>query len=202
MLIEELMKVRRKERALMAERDAKSGARGAYPARYTYAEEPFSIRRKEFWPLSRMEYLLSSFIPTLSHESDGLIFQVPGLPCMPPSACGALLYLSLWPAVPCLIPAAGCQRKSCCYQLSTELSVLVVQSYSEPYVSGTDFNLLKWKFAHLNSVDFLLRSTLQGQSLLACGVLQPKLMLVSVRPQPACLTLTLLYCQGRLRFVY
>lgn len=79
MLIEELMKVRRKERALMAERDAKPGggvAKGAYPARYTYAEEPFSIRRKEFWPLSRMEHLLSSFIPNLSHESDGLIFQV------------------------------------------------------------------------------------------------------------------------------
>ena len=90
-LIEELMKVRRKERALMAERDAKPGAKGAYPARYTYAEEPFSIRRKEFWPLSKMEYLLSSFIPTLSHESDGLIFQVPGLSCMLPSACGALL---------------------------------------------------------------------------------------------------------------
>jgi hypothetical protein len=57
---------------------------------------------------------------------------------------------------------------------------LDVQSYYEPYVSGTDFNLLKWKFAHLNSVDFLLRSTLQGPSLLACGMLQPELMMVIV----------------------
>lgn len=32
-------------------------------------------------------------------------------------------------------------------------------------MSGTDFNLLKWKFAHLNSVDFLLRSTPAGADL-------------------------------------
>ena len=81
--IEEVLKWRRKERQVMAERDAQQAAapaagpaRDAYPMRSDYAAEPFSVRRKEFWPLTYMQKLLSSFIPNLSHESDGLIFQV------------------------------------------------------------------------------------------------------------------------------
>ena len=49
----------------------------SYPMRYEYHTELFSIRRKEFWPLLKAKSLLQNFIPTLSHESDGLIFQVP-----------------------------------------------------------------------------------------------------------------------------
>ena len=33
------------------------------------------MRRKEFWPLPRADKLLNKFIPNLSHEADGLIFQ-------------------------------------------------------------------------------------------------------------------------------
>lgn len=34
------------------------------------------VRTKGFWLLSTVEKLLKSTIPSLSHESDGLIFQV------------------------------------------------------------------------------------------------------------------------------
>ncbi|KAJ3680974.1 hypothetical protein LUZ60_015463 [Juncus effusus] len=42
---------------------------------YRYDMELFRVRRKGFWLLSTVEKLLGGFIPSLSHESDGLIFQ-------------------------------------------------------------------------------------------------------------------------------
>jgi mRNA-capping enzyme len=39
-------------------------------------DEPFSVRRKEFYPMHRARKLINEFIPSLSHESDGLILQV------------------------------------------------------------------------------------------------------------------------------
>lgn len=42
---------------------------------YRYDMEPFGVRRKDFWLLSTVKRLLKDFIPRLSHESDGLIFQ-------------------------------------------------------------------------------------------------------------------------------
>lgn len=72
---------------------------------YQYEKEAFHVRRKDFWPLTAARTLIHKFMPLLSHESDGLIFQ-------------------------------GAQ---------------------DPYVPGTCHELLKWKFAHMNSVDFRLR---------------------------------------------
>ncbi|XP_077253045.1 uncharacterized protein LOC143892358 isoform X2 [Tasmannia lanceolata] len=42
---------------------------------YRYDMEPFRVRRKDFWLLSTVTKLLKGFIPRLSHEADGLIFQ-------------------------------------------------------------------------------------------------------------------------------
>uniref|UniRef100_A0A1J3K656 mRNA guanylyltransferase n=1 Tax=Noccaea caerulescens TaxID=107243 RepID=A0A1J3K656_NOCCA len=70
---------------------------------YKYDLEPFGVRTKGFWLLSTVEKLLKSTIPSLSHESDGLIFQ----------------------------------------------------GWDDPYVPRTHKGLLKWKYAEMNSVDFL-----------------------------------------------
>ncbi|KAJ4834759.1 hypothetical protein Tsubulata_012596 [Turnera subulata] len=70
---------------------------------YRYDLEPFRVRRKDFWLLSTVNKLLKEFIPKLSHEADGLIFQ----------------------------------------------------GWDDPYVPRTHEGLLKWKYAHMNSVDFL-----------------------------------------------
>ncbi|KAL9374288.1 hypothetical protein Peur_033908 [Populus x canadensis] len=42
---------------------------------YRYDLEPFRVRRKDFWLLSTVTKLLKEFIPNLSHDADGLIFQ-------------------------------------------------------------------------------------------------------------------------------
>lgn len=42
---------------------------------YRYELEPFRVRRKDFFLLSTVTKLLKEFIPKLSHEADGLIFQ-------------------------------------------------------------------------------------------------------------------------------
>ena len=39
----------------------------------------------------------------------------------------------------------------------------MLQGYEEQYIPGTCEQLLKWKFAHLNSVDFLLRINAEGE---------------------------------------
>ncbi|MBA0572294.1 hypothetical protein Golob_002647, partial [Gossypium lobatum] len=70
---------------------------------YRYDLEPFRVRRKDFWLLSTVNKVLKEFIPKLSHEADGLIFQ----------------------------------------------------GWDDPYVPRTHEGLLKWKYARLNSVDFL-----------------------------------------------
>ncbi|XP_022747225.1 mRNA-capping enzyme-like isoform X3 [Durio zibethinus] len=61
------------------------------------------VRRKDFWLLSTVNKVLKEFIPKLSHEADGLIFQ----------------------------------------------------GWDDPYVPRTHEGLLKWKYAQMNSVDFL-----------------------------------------------
>jgi hypothetical protein len=44
-------------------------------ASYNFSKEPFSIRQKDFFPLSGTEGTIRTFIPKLTHECDGLIFQ-------------------------------------------------------------------------------------------------------------------------------
>ncbi|GAV82726.1 DSPc domain-containing protein/mRNA_cap_enzyme domain-containing protein/mRNA_cap_C domain-containing protein [Cephalotus follicularis] len=81
---------------------------------YRYDLEPFSVRRKGFWLLSTVNKLLKKFIPQLSHEADGLIFQ----------------------------------------------------GWDDPYVPRTHEGLLKWKYSHMNSVDFLFELGVDNHQLL------------------------------------
>ncbi|KAF5953668.1 hypothetical protein HYC85_006524 [Camellia sinensis] len=67
MLEKEVIEPRNHERQHMYE------SRNPY---YRYDLEPFRVRRKDFWLLSTVNKLLKEFIRRLSHEADGLIFQV------------------------------------------------------------------------------------------------------------------------------
>ena len=109
MIAEQIVAPRKEERRLMSSGGwvARDGQRHPYPMHYQYDEEPFFVRRKEFYDLSASEKILRDLIPNqLTHESDGLILQ----------------------------PA------------------------QDRYVPGTYHDLLKWKYAHMNSVDFYLRA--------------------------------------------
>ncbi|XP_024037347.1 mRNA-capping enzyme isoform X3 [Citrus clementina] len=81
---------------------------------YRYDLEPFRVRRKDFWLLSTVNKLLKEFIPKLSHDADGLVFQ----------------------------------------------------GWDDPYVPRTHEGLLKWKYARMNSVDFLFEVTDDDRRLL------------------------------------
>ena len=50
---------------------AEAGKSGAYD----FSREPFSVRRKDFTPLAGTAKFVNDFIPQLTHECDGLIFQ-------------------------------------------------------------------------------------------------------------------------------
>ncbi|KDD75262.1 mRNA capping enzyme [Helicosporidium sp. ATCC 50920] len=65
------------QRDVVGPRQREGGAIGAgqLALPYRYDQEPFRVRRKEFWTLGQSRTLLHRFIPAVSHESDGLIFQ-------------------------------------------------------------------------------------------------------------------------------
>uniref|UniRef100_A0A803M5P2 Formin-like protein n=1 Tax=Chenopodium quinoa TaxID=63459 RepID=A0A803M5P2_CHEQI len=68
MIEKEIIEPRNQDRKQMLESHSKPS--------YRYDLEPFRVRRKDFWLLSTVRKLLNEFIPNLSHEADGLIFQV------------------------------------------------------------------------------------------------------------------------------
>jgi mRNA-capping enzyme len=51
-------------------------------------------------------------------------------------------------------------------KLSHEADGLIFQGWEDPYVPRTHEGLLKWKYAHMNSVDFVLKVLLIYQLLL------------------------------------
>ncbi|PIA46330.1 hypothetical protein AQUCO_01500093v1 [Aquilegia coerulea] len=55
---------------------------------YRYDMETFRVRRKDFWPLSTVSKILLDFVPKLSHEADGLIFQCWDDPYVPHNHAG------------------------------------------------------------------------------------------------------------------
>lgn len=68
LLEEEVIRPRTNERRLFE-------CEGKCNPLYRYDMEPFAVRQKGFWLLSTVTKLLKGFIPNLSHEADGLIFQ-------------------------------------------------------------------------------------------------------------------------------
>lgn len=118
-LIEDMVvKPRNLEREVMNRDMAKPVPQQKVMTHYLYQQEPFRMRRKEFWPISMADYLMKKFIPaSVCHEADGLILQ----------------------------PWVGDRSH---------------------YIPNTCEEVLKWKYAHLNSVDFRLRLLPQGTALL------------------------------------
>jgi len=82
--------------------------------RYRAEREPFRVRVKDFYDLSRTEWVLRKWMPTLTHPSDGLVFQ----------------------------------------------------SGVAAYVPHTDERLFKWKFPHMNTVDFMVLQDTTGAPVL------------------------------------
>lgn len=102
------------ERAAILKDLGRAAHHRRFRTHYMYQQEPFSMRRKEFWPVHAAEMLMDTFIPEkVCHEADGLILQ----------------------------PWVG--DKSL-------------------YIPNTCEEVLKWKYAHLNSVDFRLRLAKAG----------------------------------------
>ncbi|MEW5301711.1 MAG: hypothetical protein WDW36_004553 [Sanguina aurantia] len=90
----------------------------AGPYYYDYDDEPFRVRRKEFFFLFDAPKVLKNMqASNIGHETDGLILQ----------------------------------------------------GYLDPYVAGTCRELLKWKFASMNSVDFILHTHTDRQGRLLPG---------------------------------
>ncbi|KAJ1389627.1 Nucleic acid-binding, OB-fold [Sesbania bispinosa] len=113
---------------------------------YRYDMEPFRVRRKAFWLLSTVTKLLNEFIPKLSHDADGLIFQHEnGYPC---AFCSDLNMMS---GKRDIIPSLA-HRGSMLPRLAYSPGTL---GWDDPYIPRTHEGLLKWKYADLNSVDFL-----------------------------------------------
>lgn len=91
--------------------------------------EPFSVRDKGFWDVSGARKLLEPrFAQSLCHEPDGLIFQ--------PSLDVSFPMTSLHNRI---LPFASIFMKL------------------QPYVAGRCDDVLKWKPADMNSVDFKVK---------------------------------------------
>ncbi|GFZ02233.1 mRNA capping enzyme family protein [Actinidia rufa] len=123
---------------------------------YRYDLEPFRVRRKDFWLLSTVTKLLKEFIPRLSHEADGLIFQVLynamiSLRVSEVSDASSNIFSSRKSIFGLRFTFSVSENSS----LLEILSSSVFQGWDDPYVPRTHEGLLKWKYAEMNSVDFL-----------------------------------------------
>ena len=87
-----VIKPREMEKAEIAKSVASGQQR--YPVHYEYHQELFGVRQKMFYPLDKAKSLLQDTIPTLSHESDGLIFQAScNVTC--PFCCNGIAYSAM-----------------------------------------------------------------------------------------------------------
>ncbi|XWS70750.1 hypothetical protein CRYUN_Cryun03dG0075600 [Craigia yunnanensis] len=85
MLEKEVIEPRNKDRKSICQ------SRNSY---YRYDLESFRVWRRDFWLLSIVPKMLKEFIPKLSHEADGLIFQGRDDPYIPYTHEGLLKWKS------------------------------------------------------------------------------------------------------------
>ena len=110
------------------------------------------VRRKDFWMLSTTEKILHKFIPQLCHEADGLILQVI-ISFILQFCLVHTFQFSLWR---CLVFISH----GFAWSVESSTLLFILQGWDDPYVPRTHEGLLKWKYAHMNSVDFMLKVVL------------------------------------------
>ncbi|KAK7826784.1 mrna-capping enzyme [Quercus suber] len=145
---------------------------------YRYDLEPFRVRRKDFWLLSTVNKVLEL---KLSHESDELPFyerwkmlekevieprnyeRANVLQCRNPYYRYDLEPFRVRRKDFWLLSTVN---KVLELKLSHESDGLIFQGWDDPYVPRTHEGLLKWKFANMNSVDFLFEVNGDNRQLL------------------------------------
>jgi hypothetical protein len=76
---EEVLGARNWEAKLSADRS------NGWAPRYTYPDEPFRVKLKQFWPLHELENARKHVFTHLPHENDGLILQACFLSALHPT---------------------------------------------------------------------------------------------------------------------
>lgn len=93
--------------------------------------EPFSIRKKDFYPIEQCNWLLEKFVPKITHETDGLVLQ-PVLDPYTPGQCPGQLK---WKphelnSVDFLLQIVTVKQYGC---LPEKVGQLFVQGYDQPF---------------------------------------------------------------------
>lgn len=93
--------------------------------------EPFSIRRKEFFPVEQAAWVLEKLVPKITHETDGLIFQ----PVREPYIPGQCPSTMKWKphdlnSVDFQLRIQTVKREGC---LPEKVGYLYVQNYESPF---------------------------------------------------------------------
>jgi len=94
-------------------------------------QEPFSVRKKDFWPVEKSTWVLDKLIPQIPHETDGLILQ----PLLDPYIPGTCHVVMKWKppdlnSVDFLLTIVTLQNVGC---LREKVGYLYVQGYDQPF---------------------------------------------------------------------
>ena len=109
----------------------KPRAEAIMQGRLDKTQEPFGIRKKDFFPIEKATYVLDKLIPTMPHETDGLILQ----PLMDPYTPGTCPVQLKWKppdlnSVDFLLNIVTLQNVGC---LKEKVGYLYVTGYDQPF---------------------------------------------------------------------
>jgi len=96
-------------------------------------KEPFGIRKKDFYPVEKAQWVLEKLNPSIPHETDGLIFQ----PAIDPYTAGQSPYILKWKphelnSVDFQLNIQTVTKVGC---LPERIGGLYVQGYDQPFSS-------------------------------------------------------------------